>query len=69
MSKSSKSWIGRELSYIFLAPLLVLLGILTYGILFDRWYKDPMMVLEFSGIAYGAILIIRVFQWIIKGIS
>jgi len=69
MSKKKKSWLGSELTYIFLAPFLVLLGILAYGILFDRWYKDPIVILEYSAIAYGAILLLRLFGWAIKALS
>ena len=69
MSKKKNSWLGRDLSSLFLAPLLVLIGILLYGILFDQWFKDPMMILEFSGLAYAAILVLRILRWIIKALS
>ena len=69
MSKKNKSWLGGELTYLFLAPFLVLIGILGYGILFDRWYKDPMMILQYSAIAYGVILVLRFFAWAIRGLS
>lgn len=69
MSKSKKSWLGTELTFLFLAPFLVLLGILVYGILFDRWFKDPMIILEYSAITYGVILILRLFSWAIKALS
>lgn len=69
MSKKKKSWIGRELSYLLVAPLLVLVGILSYGILFDKWYKEPMLILEFSGYAYGALLVLRFLNWAIKALS
>ncbi|MCG8305818.1 MAG: hypothetical protein MI975_00405 [Cytophagales bacterium] len=69
MSKKKKSWLGGELTYLFLAPFLVLLGILFYGILFDKWYKDPLLILEYSAIAYGTILILRVLGWAIRALS
>ena len=68
MSKK-KSWLGSELTYLFLAPFLVLLGILANGVLFDKWYKDPILILEYSGIAYGAILVLRLFGWAIRALS
>lgn len=69
MAKKKNSWVGRELTYLLLAPFLVLVGILLYGILFDKWYKDPMMILEFSGMAYGAILFLRISKWVIQALS
>jgi hypothetical protein len=69
MSKSKKSWLATELTFVFLAPFFVLLGILGYGILFDKWYKDPMIILEYSAITYGAILILRLFSWAIRALS
>lgn len=68
MSKK-KSRLGSELTYIFLAPFLVLLGILSYGILFDKWHKDPTLILEYSAIAYAAILVLRFFGWAIRALS
>ncbi len=69
MSRSKKSWLGTELTFVLLAPFLVLMGILAYGILFDQWYKDPMVILEYSAITYGAILILRLFSWAIRALS
>lgn len=69
MGKSKKSWLGTELTYLFLAPFLVLIGILGYGILFDKWFKDPMIILEYSAIAYGVILALRLFSWVIRALS
>ena len=69
MGKSKKSWLGTELSYLFLAPFLVLIGILGYGILFDKWFKDPMIILEYSAIAYGVILVLRLSSWAIRALS
>ncbi len=67
--KPKRSWLGTELTYLFIAPFLVLLGVLGYGILFDKWYKDPMLILQFSGYAYGAILVLRFFSWVIRALS
>ena len=69
MGKSKKSWLGTELSYLFLAPFFVLIGILGYGILFDKWFKDPMIILEYSAIAYGVILVLRLSSWAIRALS
>jgi len=69
MSRKKNSWLGSELTYLFLAPFLVLIGILGYGILFDKWYKDPMLILEYSAIAYGGILVLRFFSWVIRALS
>lgn len=69
MGKSKKSWLGTEFTYLFLAPFLVLIGILGYGILFDKWFKDPMLILEYSAIAYGVILVLRLFSWAIRALS
>ena len=69
MAKTKKSWLANELTYLFLAPFLVLLGILGYGILFDIWYKEPKLILEYSGITYGAIMIIRFLRWAIRALS
>ncbi|MCK5206443.1 MAG: hypothetical protein KAQ79_00435 [Cyclobacteriaceae bacterium] len=69
MSKKKKSWLAGELTYIFLAPFLVLIGILGYGILFDKWYKDPILILEYSAIAYGVLLGLRLISWSIRSLS
>lgn len=69
MAKKNNPWLVREISYLLLSPFLVLIGILAYGILFDKWYKDPMLILQYSGMTYGAILVLRFFQWIIRGFS
>ncbi len=60
-----KNWLATELLYVALAPLLVLLGILMYGVLLDQWHKDPMLILKLSGVIYGGILIIRIIKWIV----
>jgi len=64
-----KNWLATELLYIALAPLLVLLSILMYGVLLDQWHKDPMLILKSSGIAYGGILIIRIIGKIVRVFS
>jgi len=69
MSKKNRSWIGGELTYLLLAPFLVLIGVLAYGILFDRWYKAPKLILEYSILTYGILLILRIFNWIIRAFS
>lgn len=69
MSKAKKSRLVKELSYLFIAPFLVLMGILVYGILFDKWFKDPILILEYSGIAYGVILVLRFSSWAIRALS
>jgi hypothetical protein len=69
MAKKNTSWLGRELSYLFLAPFFVLIGVVGYGILFDKWHKDPMLLLQYSGMAYGAILVLRFISWTIRALS
>ncbi len=69
MSRNNNSWLVRELSFLLLAPFLVLLGVLIYGILFDTWIKDPKFILEFSGYAYGVIIALRFLNWVIKSLS
>ena len=61
-----KNWIATELVFILLAPLLVLLAVLLAGVLFDQWYKDPMLILKATGISYAILLFLRVFMWIYK---
>lgn len=69
MNKKNKSWLVSEMTYLFLAPFLILIGILGYGILFDKWYKDPLLILEYAAIAYGVILVLRLFSWAIRSFS
>jgi len=69
MSKKKKSWLRSELTYLFLAPLLVLIGVLGYGVLFDRWFKEPFLILEYSAMTYGALLVLRLFSWAIRALS
>ncbi len=61
-----KNWLATELLYIALAPLLVLLGILIYGILFNDWQKDIILILRLSGMTYVAIVLLRILKWIIN---
>jgi|GEM_PF-2417730 len=69
MAKKKNSWLARELTYLFLAPLLVLTGILLFGVLFETWYKDPIIILKISGIAYAGLLFLRLFFWIYRQFS
>ncbi len=69
MSRNNNSWLVKELSFLLLAPFLVLLGVLIYGILFDTWIKDPKLILEFSSYAYGVIIALRFLNWVIKSLS
>lgn len=69
MEKNKNSWIIREMTYLFLAPFLALTGVLLFGILFNKWIKDPVIILEYSGIAYGILLILRFFGWTIRSLS
>lgn len=69
MNKKKKSWLVSEMTYLFLAPFLILIGILGYGILFDKWYKDPLLILEYAAITYGVILVLRLFRWAIRSFS
>lgn len=66
MAKKKKNWLGREIVYLLLAPLLVMVGVLLAGVLFETWYKDPMLILKASGIAYVGLLFLRLFFWIYR---
>ncbi len=68
MSKK-KNWLATELLYLALAPLLVLLGILIYGILFNEWQKDIILILRLSGMTYLVIVLLRIIRWIINMFS
>jgi hypothetical protein len=57
------------LVYLLLAPFVVLLGVLALGVLFDRWYKDPLLILEYSAYAYLVLLGIRLLPWLISGLG
>lgn len=69
MSRKKGSWLGKELTYLLLAPLLILIGVLGYGILFDKWFKDPMLILQYSAIAYGAMMALRFLGWAVRTLS
>jgi hypothetical protein len=69
MAKKNNPWLFRELSYLLLAPFLVLMGVVGYGILFDKWHKDPEEILEYSGLVYGILLVTRFLGWSIKALS
>ncbi len=58
-----------ELVMLLLAPLMVLAGILILGVLFDRWYKDPELILKATLVAYLIILAIRFLLWIVKNLG
>ena len=64
--KKKKNWLAGEIAYLLLAPFLVLLGILLYGVLLDSWYKDPIIVLKASLVAYGVILVLRLLGWVLR---
>ena len=64
--KKKKNWLAGEIAYLLLAPFLVLLGILIYGVLFDTWFKDPIIVLKASLIAYGVIILLRLLGWMLR---
>jgi hypothetical protein len=64
--KKKKNWLAGEIGYLLLAPFLVLLGILIYGVLFDMWFKDPILVLKASLTAYGVIILLRLLEWMLR---
>ncbi len=68
-ARKSSNWFANELVYILLAPFLVLIGVLAYGILLDHWYRDPMIILQASGYAYLGILGLRLIFWVINKLS
>lgn len=61
-----KNWLATELMYLLLAPLVVMVGVILMGVLFDEWYKDMMLLLKAAGIAYACILFLRLFMWIYR---
>jgi hypothetical protein len=66
MKEKKKNWLIGEIVYLLLAPFMVLAGILIYGILFDRWFKDPELILKASLVAYLVILAFRFLQWVTR---
>jgi hypothetical protein len=63
MAKKNSTWFVRELSYLLLAPFLVLIGVVGYGILFDKWHRDPLEILEYSGLVYAILIVYRFLGW------
>jgi len=61
-----KNWLANELMYLLLAPLMVMVGVLLLGVLFDDWHKDVDLLIKSSGMAYVAILFLRLFMWIYR---
>jgi len=59
-----KNFFLNELFFLFLAPTLVLLGVVLVGILYDRWYNDPYEILMTSGVLYLVLLFIRLISWL-----
>lgn len=59
----------KELTFLFLAPFVVLTGIVVSGVLFDRWYKDPVVILKYAAITYAAIICLRIFTWLVRSWS
>lgn len=59
-----KNFFLNELFFLFLAPTLVLLGVVLVGILYDKWYSDPYEILMTSGALYLVIQFIRLIYWL-----
>jgi len=68
MAVRIKNFLLNELAFLLLAPTLVMIGIVLYGILFDSWYKDAYNILLASGALYLVILLIRLITWITRKI-
>ena len=66
MKEKKNNWLIGEMVFLLLAPFMVLAGILIYGILFDRWFKDPELILKASLVAYLIILAFRFLQWVTR---
>jgi inner membrane protein involved in colicin E2 resistance len=66
MSGRIKNFILNELFYLFLAPTLILLVIVVYGILFDVWYDNAYSILMASGVLYLVLLFLRLTTWLAK---
>jgi hypothetical protein len=63
-----KNFFLNELFFLFLAPSLVMLGVVIIGIFFDTWYNDPYEIFMTSGALYLTILFIRAVSWLAKKI-
>ena len=68
MAARIKNFLLNELAYLLLAPVLVMIGIVLYGIFFDSWYKDAYDILLTSGALYLVIVFIRLITWFTKKI-
>ncbi len=63
-----KNFFLNELFFLFLAPTLVLLGVVAIGIFFDTWYNDPYEISLASGTLYLVMILIRTVTWLGKKI-
>jgi len=68
MAARFKNFLLNELFFLFLAPTLILLGVVVYGILFDTWYNDVYDILMASGALYLVFQFIRLTAWLAKKI-
>jgi hypothetical protein len=54
----------NEFFYWVLSASLVLAGIVVYGVLFDRWYKEWQNILLAGSLIYLLSVLVRSFAWI-----
>jgi len=64
--KSYGKIILRELGWLVIATLLVLLSFLLTGTFFDFWVKDIKLIALLSFIFYGIIGIYRALNWLAR---
>ena len=64
MGRNLKSILTGEFFYLLLAQIIVMLGVVGRGILYDKWYTDYLNIFLIGFILYGLILLLRGLIWI-----
>lgn len=68
MGARFKNFVLNELFFLFLAPTLIMVGVVVKGVLFDTWHNDFYKLFMASGALYLALLFIRLISWLAKKI-
>ena len=68
MGARFKNFLLNELFFLFLAPTLILLGVVIRGVLFDIWHHDLYEIFMASGALYLVLLFIRLISRLAKKI-
>lgn len=58
------NFLKNELFYWFLSACGILILVLIYGVLFDKWYKDWDTILIAGSSLYLLTVVLRFFAWI-----